>query len=145
MKTEKIILSFIAVLVGLLVAGVVFYFYEGTKIIPQPQQKTIAAITITPTPTPTPKPTIYINIDQPTDQSVTAQKTITISGTTPADATVIINTPASDQVVQPTSSGSFSATVTLADGENEIMITAVAANGQEAQKIITVTSSTENF
>ena len=144
MKTEKIMLSFIAVLVGLLVAGVVFYFYRSTKVIsPVMTKKTTAKSS------PTPKPTKTlgnsISLDQPQDGSVIAQKSVVVSGKTAPDATVIISTSIADQTVKPSANGNFSTTIAIDTGTNLVYVTAILANGSEITKTVTVTYNTESF
>lgn len=144
MKTEKIVLSFIAIMVGLLVAGIAFFIYQSTKTIPPSK---LPKITInTPSPTITQQPlTVTLSVDQPLDQSVVSSKSITITGKTNPDATIVVNTASDDQVATPTSTGDYSIAETLANGENEITVTAIGSNGQEISKKITVTYSTEDF
>lgn len=141
MKTEKIVISFIAVLIGILVAGLLFYFYQKTKVIPPAQTKTITVLS----PTPTPLPTIFLTIDKPRDEEVVDVKTISIAGTTTADATIVISTNTDDQTVSPAKNGSFSTTVILQNGANRITVTAIAPNGEETSIVRTVSYSTENF
>jgi len=141
MKTERIILSFIAVIFGLLVAGVAFFIYQSTKTISPTQVK---SITIT-QPTPTPVPSTLLTIDQPINESVVNTKGITLSGKTTPDATLILTTDTDDQVVTPAANGNYAITTTLNNGANQITITAIAPDGQETKKIITVTYSTEEF
>lgn len=140
MKFEKILLAFFAILGGLVVAGVGFYFYQSTKQISPSQMKNIR---VTP-PTPTSAP-VLLTLDSPQDTSVTANKTVTVSGKTDQQATLIVSTDTIDQVITPSSTGDFTTTVTLDDNENQIHVLAIANNGQEAEKIVTVTYSTENF
>ena len=56
MKKEKTVLSLIAITIGLLFAGVAFYIYQYTKILPPVKTKTVSVNA----PTPTSKPTIYL-------------------------------------------------------------------------------------
>ncbi len=142
MKAEKIILSFIAVLGGILVAGVAFYFYQGTKIISPSKTKTVTLATPTPTPLPS---GIFLGIDIPKDETVVDTKSITFSGKTISDAVVIISTGVLDQTVKPVTTGNFSATVGLDNGVNTIKITAIAQNGEQVEATKTVTFSTESF
>jgi Glucodextranase, domain B len=144
MKTEKVVLSFIAVLVGLLVAGIAFFIYQSTKTIPASK---LPKITINvPSPTITlPPPTVTLSIDQPTDESIVTTRSITINGKTNPDATIVVNTATDDQVTTPTANGTFSLTVNIDDGENEITITAINAKGEEITKKLTITYSTEEF
>lgn len=141
MRAEKVVLSFIALLLGLLAAGVVFYFYQSTKVVSPSKLK---QITIKST-SPTPEPSIYLSIDSPKDESVLDKKTVTISGTTTPDAVIVVSTYSSDQVVSPAQNGNFSISQSLQDGQNLIEITAIAPNGEEAKVTKTVTFSTENF
>ena len=142
MKQERVILSFIMVFIGLLVAGIVFYLYQSTKVIPANQTARVVNI---PTPTPTPKPSIYLSISQPTDESVVSNSTLQIMGQTNPGATVIIITPSTQQVMQPSAQGAFSTTLTLEQGENLITIESVLANGDITSTQRTVTYSTESF
>ncbi len=141
MRTEKIVLSFIAVVVGLLVAGVGFYFFTSSKMQPKTKNPTVASAT--PHPTDTSK--LSLTITNPQSESVTTKSLTTISGSTSPDATVMINTGSTDSVVTPSSSGAFSSDISLDDGENQITITAIATSGEEIQKIIIITSSKETF
>jgi hypothetical protein len=141
MKTEKIVISFIAIFVGIIVAGIAFYIYQSTKIVPSSQTKTVA---ITP-PTPTPKATIYLSLSAPQDGQVFDKKIITVSGKTVPGSLVIISTDVSDQVVSPTTVGDFSADLTIGDAGNLVSITAIAPNGEQITQTRTVTFSTESF
>lgn len=141
MKTEKIVISFIAIFIGIVVAGIAFYIYQSTKIVPPSQRKTVA---ITP-PTPTPKATIYLSLSTPADGEVFDKKIITVSGKTIPGSLVIISTDVSDEVVSPSSIGDFSSTVTIGDNGNILTVTAIAPNGEQITQTRTVTFSTESF
>lgn len=140
MKIERILLSFIAVLVGLIVAGVGFYIYQSTKTIPANKLGTVQLATPTPT-----IATVLLTVDSPQDESVTDNKTITVSGKTDAQATVVVSTPTGDQIIKPSSQGNYSTSATISDGENIIHVTAIDPSGAQAEKIITVTFSTQSF
>ena len=141
MKQERVILSFIAVLIGLLVAGVAFYFYQSTKIV----QNTKVAVTAQVQPTPTPIPTIYLSISDPAPEVVVDNKTLQILGTTNPGATVIIITSSGQDVLQPSSTGNFSTTIILDSGENLINVDSVLPDGEQTSVQRTVTYSTEDF
>ena len=142
MKTEKVVLSFIAVLIGVLVAAIAFYLYQSTRVIKPTATKGASTSS-----SPTTPPTIEnpLTISSPEDELVTEKRTIQISGKTDPQATVIISTEDEDKVVTPTSSGTFSTTATLSDGENEIVFTAFMPDGQESVVKRTVSFSTESF
>jgi len=141
MSKEKVVLSFIAVTVGILVTGVAFYLYQSTKTIPQSKIKTIKIVS----PAPTSKPSIYLTIKEPEDEKVVGKKVVTISGTTTKDATIVILSPVDEDVVKPAGTGDFSTTINIDSGENIIEITAISPNGEEIKVTRTVTFSTEEF
>ena len=141
MKKEKVILSFIAVAVGLLCAGIAFYFYQSSKVIPPSKTKTVSVAI----PTPTIKPSQFLIINEPTDEEVVDNKTVTVSGQTTAGSAVAIYTDSTQQVIQPSQTGTFSTTVTIGSDENLITITSFAPNGEEQTVHRIVTFSSEDF
>lgn len=142
MKAERVIVSFIAVIVGLAAAGVAFYFYQGTKTNhPKPGTQLTTVIS----PTPTPDLSHLLQIDSPNDEDVFTKSTLTVTGKTTSDATIIISTENSDQVIKPTVNGSFSASITLPTGTSVMHFTAIFSNGDEKKATRTVTYSTEQF
>ena len=140
MTKEKIILSFVAIIIGLTVAGGAFYFYQSTKVIPQEQQ---IPITINPSPSPTPK--VLLTVDEPKDENVYDSRVIKITGKTDPNATIIVLTDTDEDVLIPTLTGDFSTTVTIDTGQNVIQITAINKNGDTNTINRTVTYSTESF
>lgn len=140
MKFEKLILSFFAILGGLIVAGVGFFIYQSTKTIPPSQVKTISITQPTPTSTP-----VLLALESPADESVTDNKIVTVSGKTDPNATIIISTDSNDQVITPASTGDFTTTITIDSDENVIHVLAINKDGEETEKVITVTYSTQDF
>ena len=141
MKTEKIILSFIAALIGLGVAGGAFYFYEASRAITKPQTKTVYITSITPTP----KQSIFLNVDLPKDEDVVSNKVITVSGKTVPDAIISIISDNYQDVITPSQNGGFSTTININDGQNLIEITATLPNGESTKVKRVITFSTEEF
>jgi hypothetical protein len=86
MKQERVILSFIMVLIGLAFAGIIFYFYQSSKVIPDSKDKTTQGLS----PTPTLAPTLFLTLDDPRDESIADKKTIRVAGKTNPEATVIV-------------------------------------------------------
>jgi hypothetical protein len=142
MKQERVILSFIMVLIGLLVAGALFYFYQSTKNV---SPSTTGIVAEKSTPTPTPQPKIYLTLNQFSDEQVVNNKTFKISGKTNPDATIVIVTQGDQQILQPTSQGDFSTTTTLDNGQNIVKIQSILPGGETTQTQRTVTYSTEDF
>lgn len=141
MKTEKIIISFVAIIIGIIAAGVIFYLYQTTRSVSPQGVKTITIKS----PSPTPAKTIFLTLDSPKNESVADTKSITVSGSTTPDAAIIISSDSQDLVVKPTTTGKFSATVGVGDGQNVLEIVAIGPTGQEAKETRTITFSTENF
>ncbi len=141
MKKERIVLAFIAALIGLLVAGVIFFIYESTKSISAPQTKNNPITTKKENP----NANIFLTISKPIDESVVGSRVVEITGKTKPDATIIILTPLDQKIVAPTSSGNFSTTVNIDSDQNIIEITAILRNGEQQKVLRTVTFSTEKF
>ncbi|HEX8931876.1 MAG TPA: hypothetical protein VF810_01850 [Patescibacteria group bacterium] len=143
MKAERVILSFVAVIIGLIAAGAAFYLYQMTKIVPD-KDKTLSLITKMSV-SPTPDSANLLTVDAPKDEAVFDKKVITISGKTRSDATIIVNSEDDDQVIKPAANGNFSITQNIPNGTSILHITAVFPNGEENTVTRTVTFSTENF
>ncbi|HEX7042421.1 MAG TPA: hypothetical protein VF189_04165 [Patescibacteria group bacterium] len=141
MKFEQLILSFVAVVFGLFVAGVVFFIYQSTKTVSPDNIKTISIEH----PSPTPSSSVPLNIDTPNDEDVVSSKSLTISGKTDPKAVVIVTTDTVDNIVTPTTMGAFSLTITLPSSENILHISAVMPDGTETEKTLTVSYTTEDF
>lgn len=141
MKAEKFLILAFATIIGIGVAGIIFYFYQAQKTIPKSQIHTIAIQA----PTPTPQSGIFLSLDNPKDEDVTDSKTITVSGKTIPDGTIIITSDLDQQIVSPSQNGDFSANLDIDSGENELDVTVVAPNGQTQTVKRIITQSTESF
>ncbi|MBI4096536.1 MAG: hypothetical protein HY425_02335 [Candidatus Levybacteria bacterium] len=141
MKKEKLILSFIAIVFGLLAAGGIFYILQAAKTVPANNANIASLIS----PTPTPIPSVFLTIDRPKDEEVVTSKILTISGKTVSNAVIVIITDSSEDVITPASNGNFSATVKIDNDQNIIQITAIAPNGEQVTVKKTITYSQEEF
>lgn len=150
MKQERIILSFIAALVGLACAGIIFFLYQGTRSTKLNSIKQVyvakknSKLPITSS-APLKTSSIFLKINQPENEQVFTKANLTISGQTLPSATVAILTASSQQIVAPDAKGNFADTLVLQNGENLIQIVAVATNGQEKVENITATYSLKQF
>ncbi len=147
MKAEKVILSFVAVFVGLVAAGFAFYIYQTTRTLP-PEES--APVTINDqqqkvVPSPTQPDTNVLSLDTPTDEQVFDKQIITIKGKAVKGATVTISTDETDQVVKPADNGDFTLTQAIPDGTSVLQVSAIFPDGQEKRISRTVTYSTESF
>ena len=141
MKTEKLILSFIATLLGLGFAGIAFYSFQATKTITPSNTKTISFVS----PTPTSAPSVFLTVDRPKDEEVVSSKVEIISGKTISNGVVIIITEALEDVITPSNTGDFSTSVNLDEGQNVLEIISIAPNGESITIKKTVTYSQEEF
>lgn len=141
MKTEKLILYFIATLFGLFVAGIAFYLFQTTKTVPNTPTKTISLAS----PTPTTSPSIFLTLDRPKDEEVVNNKVLVVSGKTASNAAVVVITDSSDEVITPSATGTFSTTINLDEGQNMLEIISIAPNGESIAIKKTVTYSLEEF
>ncbi len=141
MKAERIILSFVAVLIGLAVAGIAFYLYQMTKTVDtvSPKHDTLTVAT------PTIDANNYLTLLSPRDESVTDKKTISVSGSTAADAILVVSTETNEQVVKPALNGNFTLTESIDEGYNLIQITAIFPNGEEKTILRTISYTNESF
>ena len=142
MKAERVILSFVAVLVGLMVAGGAYYLYQHYA-----KSNVQSTQTITIKPTIVPSPTLdntgdYITVDQPADESSFDNRSVTVSGKATKNSTVIVSTPSTDQVGVASADGSYSLTITLDADTNPLYVTAIFPDGTEQKLIRTLTYST---
>lgn len=144
MKAEKVILSFVAVLIGLIAAGIAFYLYQTTQKPNSPQIKNIAIVP-SPTAAPLSDSEHLFKIDNPKNEGVFDKKLIKVSGKTVKGATIIISTEDGDQVVTPAGNGDFTLTQTIPDGTTIVQFVAIFPDGTEKKETRTVTFSTETF
>lgn len=142
MKTEKLILSFIATLFGLLVAGIAFYLFQATKTVTINNNTKTVSFT---SPTPTPAPSVFLIVDRPKDEEVVNSKILVVSGKTTSNAVVIVLTETSEEAIAPSENGDFSTTVNLEEGQNVLEIISIAPNGESVRIKKTVTYSQEEF
>lgn len=145
MKAEKIILSFVAVLVGLVAAGFAFYLYQTTRTLPPEESVPVTINPQTSPAVPTQSDSNVLTIDSPKDEEVFDKKVISIKGKSVKGATITISTLETDQVVKPADNGEFTLTQSIPDGTTELRITAIFPDGQEKKVTKTVTYSTESF
>lgn len=143
MKAERVILSFVAVIVGLVAAGAAFYLYQTTRVVPDSER----TLTLIPkvSVSPTPDKANLLTVDSPKDEEVIATKVVKISGKTRPDATIMVTAEDNDEIVKPASNGNFSVTISVPNNTTIMYITAFFPNGEEQTIARTVTVSTENF
>ena len=138
MTKERIILAFVAIVAGLIVASSLFYFYR--------QKETPKLGETQPTPEVSlPNGKVSIEIETPQEGAVAGDKNIEIKGRTLPNSIVVLTTSTDDFVITSDENGTFTKTITLVDDENIITATAYSDSGTSETKEIIVTYNTEEF
>lgn len=140
MKQEKVILSFVAILIGLAVAGAAFFLYQSSKNI-----TTKNTISQNITPTPTQESSLFLILDEPKDEFLSNKRAIKIAGKTMPTAIVLIITFSGQEVIRPSSIGDFSTTIQLTEGLNYLRVQAIDENGETQTVERAIGFSTEDF
>lgn len=145
---ERIIIVFVAVVIGLVLTTVGYLLYQSFQMQsnqPDTPEKTLAAKSFA-SPSPTPDHNkLYIEITQPKAESLTDTRTVTIKGTTNPGNTVVISSNEEDTVAVPKADGSFSTTVTIDAGANILISRAIDDQGNQARDVRTITFTSEDF
>lgn len=141
MKKERVILSFIALLIGLVVAGSAFYLYDRAK---AQEGDSDQSTVILPTPAPNEDGNLLV-IDKPQNEDVISSRSVTVTGNTLPDTYVVAQSLSEEQVAKSSSNGSFQFTLDIEDGLNIISITAIFSDGTQKTEKRVITYSTEDF
>lgn len=137
MKKERIILAFVAIIAGAIVASSIFYFY---------QQKDTKTGTSGETPTITiANDKAILEIETPENESVTNEKTVDLKGKSIPKSIIVLTTNSEDFVLTADENGAFEKTIALADDDNIFSVTAYTDKGKSETKEITVTKNDEEF
>lgn len=142
MKKETFFLSIAALIVGLLVAGGIFYAFKFLTSPPPMEKRTI---TLDATPTPVSTNSDELMVTEPADESVTDSKSVKISGKTLPGSTVVVTSDTDEQVAEPAENGNFSLSTTVSEGVNIIQVISFLPSGEERRATRTVTYTTESF
>lgn len=140
---ERLVIIIIAIIAGLFITSAGFFIYQSTKnnndnIV----RKKTTGSTI---PTSQSQTNLFVKVVEPSDESLTTKRTLSIKGTTNPGNIVIVSTNLQDATGKPTTDGNFSLTVDIAAGANVIVTRSIAPNGDSVEDIKTVTYSTEEF
>lgn len=135
MDKEKLITITIGLIVGAILASA---YFLGNKFLPKslttPSQKT-QQISNTQNKT---SPVSLLSFDKPEDNSSTTTSPITVSGSAPANATILIYANADEKIATADASGKFSVPLKLEEGENEISLTTWSPQMQTLKHNVTL-------
>lgn len=139
---ERAIIVFIAVLAGLILTTLGFLLYETTK---KKAPIDVSKEKITET-KPTPERVdLFVTIQSPQDETLTDKRSIVIKGKTNPGNTLIVSTNQELVAATPATDGSFSVTVTIDTGANNIVVRAINPQGEEVQDSTLITFNSEDF
>ncbi|MDP2632564.1 MAG: hypothetical protein Q8P25_02485 [Candidatus Curtissbacteria bacterium] len=137
MRKEVIIAIILGFALGLVITFGVWTANKALK--DKDSQSTAEEVSPISQTTPTISPAVFsLSILSPEDQSVQDKNKITLTGTTEPGSQVIIISQLEEDIVETDASGKFSSNLTLDTGTNQITVTAVNQDGDEATKNIDV-------
>ncbi|MDO8599896.1 MAG: hypothetical protein Q7R44_00590 [bacterium] len=82
-------------------------------------------------------------VTSPEDNLVVSDNTLKIPGSATPRATIVILTPADEEILEAKNDGSFEAEVEISGGPNEILVKSYDENGRESTQKLNVVYSTE--
>lgn len=139
MKKEVVLAISIGFALGLIITFGIWTANQSLKNLPQPSPKA----SVSPSPSPSNQVTNnQLTINTPDDEALVSTDTTTLSGTTTANATLLIISESGEQTAVADASGNFSVDVDLITGFNVITVYSYSADGQEFSKSLTITYST---
>ncbi len=144
MNKDALIATLIGFGVGLIITGL---FLVGPSLVKGIPKITLPTIQLSPqkSVTPTPRPAAAeLTIDAPLPDAIETEGSILVSGSSPAGATVVIEGPTGDIVVNANENGKYAGTVALSEGKNEIVVTG-HAGGRVFRQTVTVFYTPESF
>lgn len=137
MTKERIILAFVAIIAGLIVASSTFFFYNEKGPSSSPNDS--------PTPTEIPNGKTALSIESPQNESVTDKNTAQIKGKANPGSLIVITTDTEDFAFMTDEDGSFEEKVSLSKNENILTVSAYPENQMSETEEIIVTYTTEEF
>lgn len=138
---ERLIIIVLAVISGLIITTIAFFIYQNFISESKSATQKNDSASVSPTPT----ENLFLEISEPSDGSLTDKRSISIKGTTNPENVIIISSNQEDNSGKPSSDGKFSITLDIDAGANFLVVRSIAPDGNEIQKEIVVTYTTEEF
>jgi len=151
MNKDALFATLIGLGIGLLLTGIILVGPNIAKSLPSIKWPTISKITLpsfsfpkkaTPSPVTSnqdTQPTKHgVTIDSPLDGSIEDKESLLISGTTTKNATVVIQGILDDVITAVNTEGKYAGKITLVEGKNDITVTSVNEQNEQATQTITV-------
>lgn len=139
---ERAIIVFVAVLAGLILTTLGFLLYESTKK-KMPESVSREKI-VEKTPTIT-QDKFFVKIESPQNESLSDKRGIVVKGKTNPENVLFITSNQETVAATPASDGSFSVSISIDTGANNIIVRAINASGEETQDSSLVTFNSEDF
>ncbi len=138
---ERLIIIVLAIISGLIITTVAFFVYQNFI------SSTDSATDKRPVVADEPERTdnLLLEVSQPTDGSLTDNRSISVKGTTNPENVVIVSSNQEDNSGKPSGDGNFSITIDIDAGANFLIVRSIAPDGSEISKEIVVTYTTEEF
>lgn len=145
---ERLIIVFVAVIIGLVLTTVGYLVYQSFQEQTPPTDITPQQATTETAPVTSPTPNInefHVIITEPKPEAITDKRTVLVKGSTNPGNTVIISTNQDDVVAEPKEDGTFSTTVTINAGTNILIARAMDAQGNTTEDTRVITFVAEEF
>lgn len=130
----------LGLVVGILLVGGIWTANQALQNRPAPLIS--AEASATPTTTEQPTGTLPLSVVSPVDLSLLSSTSAVVEGKTLPNTHLVIQTEINTYYLRSDAQGTFSQSVNLTTGSNDIVVTALNEAGESAQKTVTVVYST---
>lgn len=148
MNKDALLATLIGLAAGLVITGVLLLGPSLTKSFPKLSLPRFTLPSFAkrgaPSPTPTPPLALTITIDSPLPEEIAVKDSLLVSGITLPGSMIVAQGPLDEDVVVTRDGGAYAAKVSLAEGENEITVTAYK-DGKSVSQTVTVFYTPEEF
>ncbi len=153
MNKDALLATFIGFLVGLIVTGIILYgpnIASGLPKFQMPKFSLSLPQLNKPKPTPASTPAVQskehaVSVESPLPEAIEQTSTVLVSGTTSADATVIISGGVDEAVIVSNADGKYAGKITLSEGKNDITVTSIKKPDGIASHAVTVFYTPEEW
>lgn len=142
---ERILIVFIAGILGILITTAGFFIYQSAKALPEDTKEKKGPKSSLPDFKPQSKDKSPFTISDPKEEAVVNKRSVEVKGKTDPTATIVVSSNQEDVLATPNMNGEFSATITIDTGVNPLNIQVIMPDGSTYSEVRTVTYSSEEF
>jgi len=142
---EKIIIVFLATIIGLVLTAGIYYIYQTTQTPAIKRENTTLAANTVPTPSIEEETNDILSISKPNDEEIFDRRTIQVKGRTTPNSIVVVSSGQEDVVAASNDQGEFELSLEIATGVNTIITRVIGENGDAAFDERVVTYTTEEI